>query len=85
MTAKPDLTDFALGTFSVAGAAPFAGLVIDGRVIAAGAESVLQLLHHWDEALPALRPLAGEFRAGSRSAELRKARRVSKPCESIRP
>ncbi len=71
MTAKPDLTDFALGTFSVAGAAPFAGLVIDGRVIAAGAESVLQLLHHWDEALPALRRLAGEFRAGSRSAELR--------------
>lgn len=71
MTAKPDLTDFALGTFSVAGAAPFAGLVIDGHVTAAGAESVLQLLQHWDEAFPALRRLADDFRAGSRSAELR--------------
>jgi 2,4-didehydro-3-deoxy-L-rhamnonate hydrolase len=71
MTANPDLTDFALGTFSVAGAAPFAGLVIDGHVTAAGAESVLQLLQRWDEALPALRRLADDFRAGSRSAELR--------------
>jgi hypothetical protein len=41
MTARPDLADFAIGTFSVAGAAPFAGLVSDGRVIATGPESVL--------------------------------------------
>jgi 2,4-didehydro-3-deoxy-L-rhamnonate hydrolase len=81
MTAKPDLTDFALGTFSVAGAAPFAGVVIDGRVIAAGAESVLQLLQHWHEAFPPLRRLADDFRGGSRSAELRER---SVPVETLR-
>jgi 2,4-didehydro-3-deoxy-L-rhamnonate hydrolase len=71
MTATPDTTDFALGTFSVAGAAPFAGLLIDGRAIAAGAESVPELLQRWNEAFPALRRLPDDFRAGSRSAELR--------------
>lgn len=65
MTAKPDLADFALGTFSVAGAPPFAGLVIDGRVIAVGAESVLQLLRHWDESLANLRKLADAFRGNA--------------------
>jgi 2,4-didehydro-3-deoxy-L-rhamnonate hydrolase len=62
MTAKPDLAAFALGTFSVAGAPPFAGLVIDGRVIAVGAESVLRMLQHWDDALPVLREAADAFR-----------------------
>jgi len=81
MTAQPDVGDFALGTFSVAGAMPFAGLVVDGRVIAAGAESVLQLLQHWHEAFPALRRLADDFRAGSRSAELRER---SAPVEALR-
>lgn len=81
MTAKPDLADFALGTFSVAGAAPFAGLVIDGRVIAAGPESVFQLLQHWDTSLPALRRLAEEFRAGPRSAALRAQ---SAPLDTLR-
>jgi 2,4-didehydro-3-deoxy-L-rhamnonate hydrolase len=71
VTAKPDLADFALGTFSIAGAAPFAGLVIDGRVLAISGESVLQLLQHWDASLPALRRLADDYRAGPRSAELR--------------
>ncbi len=57
MTAKPDLADFALGTFSVAGAPSFAGLAIDGRVFATGTESVLQMLQHWDDSLPNLRKL----------------------------
>ena len=81
MTAKPDLSDFALGTFSVAGAAPFAGLVIDGRVIAAGAEPVLQLLQQWDEAFPALQRLADDIRGGARSAELQER---SAPVEILR-
>ncbi len=62
MTARPDLADFALGTFSVAGAPPFAGVVIDGRVIAAGTELVLQMLQHWDETLPTLRKAAEALR-----------------------
>jgi 2,4-didehydro-3-deoxy-L-rhamnonate hydrolase len=78
MTAKPDLADFALGTFSVAGAPPFAGLVIDGRVLAVGTESVLQLLQHWDDALPTLRRKADEFR-GSTALRDRSA-----PIESLR-
>jgi 2,4-didehydro-3-deoxy-L-rhamnonate hydrolase len=59
---------FALGTFSVAGAPPFAGLVIDERVIAIEAlrplsgqlgktllgASTLELLEHWPENLAAL-------------------------------
>jgi 2,4-didehydro-3-deoxy-L-rhamnonate hydrolase len=65
MTAKPDLADFALGTFSVAGAPPFAGLVVDGRVIVAGTESVAQMLQHWDNALPPLRKLADAFRGNA--------------------
>ncbi|MGH7075157.1 MAG: fumarylacetoacetate hydrolase family protein [Stellaceae bacterium] len=81
MTANPDLADFALGTFSIAGAAPFAGLVIDGRVISAGGESVLQLVQHWDASLPVLRRLADDFRAGQRSADLR-AR--SAPIDALR-
>jgi 2,4-didehydro-3-deoxy-L-rhamnonate hydrolase len=81
MTAQPNLIDFAVGTFSVAGAAPFPGLVIDGRVIAAGAESLLQLLQRWDEAFPVLRRLADDFRAGLRSAELRER---SAPVETLR-
>ncbi|HEY7991780.1 MAG TPA: fumarylacetoacetate hydrolase family protein [Stellaceae bacterium] len=78
MSAKPDLADFALGTFSVAGAPPFAGLVIDGRVIAVGTESVLQMLQHWDDSLPILRKLAVAFRA---SADIRAQ---SAPLEMLR-
>ncbi|HEY5208976.1 MAG TPA: fumarylacetoacetate hydrolase family protein [Stellaceae bacterium] len=78
MTANPDLADFALGTFSVAGAPPFAGLVIDGRVIAAGEETVMEMLRHWDDALPTLRKLADAFRG---SADLR-AR--SAPLDALR-
>ena len=81
MSAKPDLADFALGTFSIAGAAPFAGLVVDGRVIAAGPESVLQLVRHWDTAFPALRRLADDFRAGPHASALR-AR--SAPLDTLR-
>jgi hypothetical protein len=46
-----DLADFALGTFSVAGAPPFAGLVVDGHVLAVGSVSVLQIL--WRRGLAA--------------------------------
>jgi 2,4-didehydro-3-deoxy-L-rhamnonate hydrolase len=81
MTAKPDLADFAVGTFSVAGAASFAGIVIDGRVIAAGGQSALDLLQHWDQSLSVLRRLADDFRAGPNSAALR-AR--SAPIQALR-
>jgi 2-keto-4-pentenoate hydratase/2-oxohepta-3-ene-1,7-dioic acid hydratase in catechol pathway len=65
---------FRLGTFSVAGGSPFAGLVLGEEVYAVaglsslerslglhvhGADSVLGLLERWDENLPALRRLAG--------------------------
>jgi 2-keto-4-pentenoate hydratase/2-oxohepta-3-ene-1,7-dioic acid hydratase in catechol pathway len=84
MMANPDLAEFALGTFSVAGAPSFAGLVIDGRVIAVGSESVLQMLQHWDDALPNLRKLADAFRGNAglraRSAPL-DALRVHPPVE----
>jgi 2,4-diketo-3-deoxy-L-fuconate hydrolase len=62
---------FALGTFSVAGASPFAGLVIDERVIAIEAlrelsrrlgtvllgSTTLELLQHWQHNLKALEAL----------------------------
>jgi len=87
MTAKPALADFALGTFSVAGAPPFAGLVIDGRVIAVGIESVFQMLQHWDDALPVLRKLADAFRHDAniraRSAPL-EALRIHPPVDPPR-
>lgn len=71
---------FALGTFSIAGCAPFAGLVIDERVIAIGAlqaflarsgaasvahaASTLDLLEDWDRSYKALAAAAAALRRG---------------------
>jgi 2,4-didehydro-3-deoxy-L-rhamnonate hydrolase len=67
---------FRLGSFSVAGEPPFAGIVLGDQVYAVrgltaleralglhlhGTESVLGLLERWDENLPALRAVAGEL------------------------
>ncbi|HUQ56243.1 fumarylacetoacetate hydrolase family protein [Lentzea sp.] len=57
---------FALGTFSGGGEPPFPGLVVDDRVLDLGAAlrwqpaSTVAVLDRWDEALPALRDLAGD-------------------------
>jgi 2-keto-4-pentenoate hydratase/2-oxohepta-3-ene-1,7-dioic acid hydratase in catechol pathway len=58
-----DATPFALGTFSAAGGAPFAGIVLDGRVAPLAPElgdatTVRSLVDVWDEALPRLQALA---------------------------
>jgi 2,4-diketo-3-deoxy-L-fuconate hydrolase len=70
---------FALGTFSVAGCAPFAGLVIDSGVIAIDAlrellsahgvvltkgASVLSLLEQWPTVFPALDRVSQLIRSG---------------------
>jgi 2-keto-4-pentenoate hydratase/2-oxohepta-3-ene-1,7-dioic acid hydratase in catechol pathway len=85
MTDHARLRDFALGTFSAAGAAPFAGVVIGERVIAArvsnshadalgggilGADTTLGVLEHWPANFPVLRRLADAFREGPLSARL---------------
>jgi 2-keto-4-pentenoate hydratase/2-oxohepta-3-ene-1,7-dioic acid hydratase in catechol pathway len=72
-------SSFVLGTFSVAGCAPFAGLVIDERVLAVEAlraplaargiilparASVLDLLEEWELALGALRTATELVRSG---------------------
>lgn len=75
---------FALGTFSVAGSPPFAGLVLDGeRVIAiealrglmsqaghslARGGSVLSLIECWDTAMPALQVAANALRDALKEA-----------------
>jgi 2-keto-4-pentenoate hydratase/2-oxohepta-3-ene-1,7-dioic acid hydratase in catechol pathway len=76
---------FALGTFSVAGSAPFAGLVIDEKVIALralntyadvlggrvyGADTVLGVLEDWERNLPLLRRGAQAYASGPLSAKL---------------
>lgn len=78
----PEQAQFALGTFSAAGCAPFAGLVLPGeRVVAAEAlrglcqaldaplppaHTTLALIEHWSEALPALQAAANALSAGTR-------------------
>lgn len=80
MTEVPPIP-FALGSFSSAGAPPFAGLVLDGkRVVAVDAlrplteahglplprgASVLELLECWSSALPALQAAANDIASGS--------------------
>jgi 2-keto-4-pentenoate hydratase/2-oxohepta-3-ene-1,7-dioic acid hydratase in catechol pathway len=66
-----DLADFALGTFSVAGAPPFAGLVVDGHVLSVGNLSVLQILQDWEANFVKLRHLADSYRGGPESERLR--------------
>jgi 2-keto-4-pentenoate hydratase/2-oxohepta-3-ene-1,7-dioic acid hydratase in catechol pathway len=58
-----DATPFALGTFSAAGGAPFAGIVLDGRVAPLAPElgeatTIRALVDTWDDALPRLQALA---------------------------
>lgn len=65
LTQTSQLQHFALGTFSIAGAAPFGGLVVNDHVVAlrgigdAGLpDSVLGLLECWEASLPRLRHAA---------------------------
>jgi 2-keto-4-pentenoate hydratase/2-oxohepta-3-ene-1,7-dioic acid hydratase in catechol pathway len=64
-----EATPFALGTFSLSGGAPFAGLVADGRVtplvphLGDGA-SIRGLLDDWDASLPRLQELADRLAPG---------------------
>lgn len=62
---------YSIGTFSIAGAAPFAGMVLDQRVVAlsgldgeALTGTVLDLLERWDETLPLLNRAARAWSAG---------------------
>lgn len=70
---------FALGTFSVAGCAPFAGVVVDERVVAVNAlasffksqgssvavnGSVLELVQDWDNTFKLLSAAVAAFRRG---------------------
>lgn len=79
-------TPFALGTFSIAGCQPFAGMAIDGAVIAihalnghaeqfggkiCGSETVLGVLEDWRRNLPLLRQGAQAFASGPLSAALK--------------
>jgi len=87
-------TPFSLGTFAIAGSRPFAGLVIEERVIAldgtaellrhwnlslAGASSVLTLLEDWPRNFHILQRIAEELAAG-RAPELA---RNSFPVETL--
>jgi 2-keto-4-pentenoate hydratase/2-oxohepta-3-ene-1,7-dioic acid hydratase in catechol pathway len=77
-------TGFALGTFSIAGAPPFAGLVLDELVIALGAlqpvahslgrvlagSDINQLLAQWEPNLTTLRALVAALRTPEGAAAL---------------
>jgi len=65
------IPSFSLGSFSIAGSLPFAGMVRDGKVIALtglGGEalkgSILDSLDRWDRALPELQEAARRWAAG---------------------
>jgi 2-keto-4-pentenoate hydratase/2-oxohepta-3-ene-1,7-dioic acid hydratase in catechol pathway len=88
MTESWGLADFALGTFSVAGGIPFAGIVVDGSVVAArlsdeiaAADSVLGILGRWDANFPALRRLADRVRGGGAGGE--SLRRLAVPVAAL--
>lgn len=62
---------FRLGTFSVAGGAPFAGIEVEGKALdlrtaaeLKGAETILGVLEHWAENFPVLQRLAVALRSG---------------------
>lgn len=78
---------FALGTFSIAGGVPFAGLVIDEKVIAAralnahagtaeerisGADNLRDILDDWDRNLPAIVNWAKRLKDGKAAPALTK-------------
>ena len=92
-------TPFALGTFSLAGCPPFAGLVISGDMVVAvdalrevaveaghalpGQASTLQLLEAWGVALPALQAASNALHAPETDAA-RKAAAAMVPLDSLR-
>ena len=66
--------NFAIGSFSIAGSAPFAVMILDGQVIALtglGEDglvgTVLDLLERWDAQLPRLQCAASRWADGKRS------------------
>lgn len=68
---EADRPSFSLGTFSIAGSVPFAGMVMDDHVVALAAMggqpfagSLLDVLDRWDDCLPMLQRAASEWRAG---------------------
>ncbi len=94
MDTKPDLKNFALCSFSIAGGVPSSGLVIDSRVIALRAlvdadhpdaslfsGSVFEMLQGWGKAWPMLQDAADSFRSGSRANRLRA---LSVPAHAVR-
>ena len=67
----PSVCNFAVGSFSIAGSEPFAGMVRDGRVIALmdlGEDglggSVLDVLERWDANLPRSQSAANRWQDG---------------------
>lgn len=74
-----DATPFALGTFAASGGAPFAGIVLDGRVAPLERElgeaaTIRGLVDRWDEALPRLQALADRLAPGALEHELAELR-----------
>jgi 2,4-diketo-3-deoxy-L-fuconate hydrolase len=97
-TSTAPLPAFALGTFSMAGCAPFPGLLLDGQVIAVAAlgtlcgelghplppaVSTLELLDRWAEVLPALHAAAAAL-AQPQSAEARAVLARRAPLQALR-
>jgi 2-keto-4-pentenoate hydratase/2-oxohepta-3-ene-1,7-dioic acid hydratase in catechol pathway len=89
---------FALGTFSAAEAAPFTGVVLDGKVVPlealaplvstngselSGTESTLALFDKWARAYPALQSAVNALSAPSSDAA-RAATRAQKPMSALR-
>ncbi|HVV94919.1 MAG TPA: fumarylacetoacetate hydrolase family protein [Hyphomicrobiales bacterium] len=96
MAGDAALRDFALGTFSVAGGIPFAGIVTGERVIAVraanahvdalgggilGADTVLGVLDHWPTNFPVLRRFADATRSGPLAERLQA---LSAPLDQLR-
>jgi 2-keto-4-pentenoate hydratase/2-oxohepta-3-ene-1,7-dioic acid hydratase in catechol pathway len=90
------LRDFALGTFSIAGGIPFAGIVVGERVIAArianthagalgggviGADTTLGVLEHWPANFAVLRRSADAWRTGPLAERLQA---LSAPLDALR-
>lgn len=80
MSGGPGSYAFRLGTFSVAGSAPFAGIEVSGKALGLqattaflaaqhlelkGTESVLGILEHWRENFPVLQRIAEALHRGS--------------------
>lgn len=79
-------TWFAVGTFAAGEGAPFAGLVVDGRVVALDAgTTVAALLARWDESLDELQKRADQVAAAGRGMPLAELRPLPPvlPCGQI--